>query len=503
MPVREPQGAGMSETEIHSKYDVHLHCSALAEDALVVVRMSGHEEISRPFAFELVVRPLGEPLVFDDFEEIMGGTATISFGPQREHPIHGVVRGIDLMPTRDIAHLEYKIQVVPRLADTRLTRGSWIYQEKKPDEIIKAALSEILPEGARFADGDDFEFQLEGQYLPREYVVQYEESILDFVSRQAEHWGIFYVFDHSGETEKIVFGDTNNAFRALEGFDTIQFNPQTNVTDPAETLIEIGSGQRVVQHQVFLRDYNYRIPSVPLVTPPKQVDEKGIGDTHVTGDHFTTPDEGAMLAEIRSQELFSAKRFMRAVSRVRGLRAGHRFALAGGVPEQLGLAREYVVVAVDHEGGALEDGVSYRNTLLLMPIEMVFRPQRITPQPRIYGVMHAKIDSEAADDGVNVPVDEWGRYKVVMPFDVAGKTGGKSSCWIRICTSAGGGGWGVAQGLHNGVEVAIFHVDGDPDRPIIAGSVANFEQPAVVRRENANQCVMSSRNGIVMQFDDA
>ena len=27
-----------------------------------------------------------------------------------------------------------------------------------------------------------------------------------------------------------------------------------------------------------------------------------------------------------------------------------------------------------------------------------------------------------ADDGASAPVDEWGRYKVVMPFDVAGET---------------------------------------------------------------------------------
>ncbi|CAG0999048.1 hypothetical protein ARNL5_03929 [Anaerolineae bacterium] len=51
--------------------------------------------------------------------------------------------------------------------------------------------------------------------------------------------------------------------------------------------------------------------------------------------------------------------------------------------------------------------------------------------------------------------------------------------------------------------MVIGHIDGDPDRPVIAGSVMNFEQPAVVTRENANQSVVSSRQGIVMKFSDA
>ncbi|MBZ0120486.1 MAG: phage baseplate assembly protein V, partial [Sandaracinaceae bacterium] len=154
-------------------------------------------------------------------------------------------------------------------------------------------------------------------------------------------------------------------------------------------------------------------------------------------------------------------------------------------------------------GGGGADTMPYRNHLTLLPAEVAFRPARTTPKPRIHGLMHAKVDSEASDDGIRVPVDEWGRYKVVMPFDVAGKKGGKSSCWMRLATSAGGSGWGFAQGLHVDTEVVIGHIDGDPDRPVIAGSVMNFEQPAVVTRENANQSVVSSRQGIVMKFSDA
>lgn len=485
-----------------AKYNVHLECSALEPDALVVSRMTGFEELSRPFAFDLFVEPTGGVLILDDFEEIMNGTATISFGPDREHPIHGVVRNIEILPTTDAEQVTYRFRLVPRFLDTRLTRGSWIYQESTTEQIIEKALTEILPEGARLTRGEQFDFELDGSYNPREYVVQYEESIFDFVSRQAEHWGIFYFFDHLGEQEKLVFADANGKFPQLEGFESIAFDALVGGVDHQESIVEISAVQRKVPHQVSLRDYSYRTPAVPLATALSEVDAAGIGDVHVSGDHFWTMAEGNGLAQVRGQEMFGHKLRMRAASRVRGLRAGHHFSLVGATPELLGLAREYIVVSVEHrfEGG--QGHGAYRNQLVLLPYEAAFRPDRITPKPRIYGVTHAKIDAEAADDGISAPVDPYGRYKVVMPWDVAGATGGQATCWIRLATAASGGSWGFAQQIHTGQEVAIFHVDGDPDRPIIAGSLSNFENPSVVTSQNANTSMFSSRGGSRFRMTD-
>jgi type VI secretion system secreted protein VgrG len=488
----------------HAAFVMNLTCSGLQPDQLFVASARGREEISTPFEFRVVVRPRDDvPLVFEDFEAIMSGTATLSFGPNQEHPIHGVIRSVELMPIGD-GPAAYQLRFVPRFVDAQLTRGSWIHQEKTPREIITAAFA--LGGDSALREEDDFEFQLQGSYNPREYVVQYEESVFDFISRQAQHWGIFYFFDHLAESDRLVFGDMNTAFPQLEGFEEIGFEPRIGTTI-TESVRAIGARQVVVPAHVSLRDYNYRMPSVQLVTASTPVDGDGTGDVHVTGDHFWTPDEGAMLAGLRSQELFSRKLRMYAKTSVRGLRAGHRFMLTGAEPEMYGLAREYLVVSVVHHyrSGAEANAqtLPYSNEIELLPHEVAYRPPRVTPKPRIHGVMHAKIDAEADDDEVNVPCDEWGRYKVVMPFDVAGTTGGKATCWIRMATSAGGSGYGFAQGLHVNTEVVIFHIDGDPDRPVIAGAVSNFEQPAEVRQENANQLTMASRQGIRMIFHDA
>lgn len=490
-------------TQGHSGFDLSFVCSGLEEDQLIVASVRGREEISRPFEFRVRVWVKDDvPLVFEDFDSIMQGTATLSFGPEREHPIHGVVRAIQLRPIGD-GPPAYEMRFVPRLTDTLLTRGSWIYQDKTPQQIITDAFAH--GGDAALREGDDFDFSLQGQYLPREYVVQYEESLFNFISRQAEHWGIYYYFDHLGDTDRIIFGDMNSGFPMLEGFEEVPFDPRLGTTI-TESVRSIGTRQRMVEKQISLRDYNYRIPSVQLVTALSEVDGGGIGDVHETGDHFWTPDEGNVIAMVRGQELFARKRRMQAKTTVRGLRAGHRFTLTGAEPELYGLAREYLVVSVDHSYHASnsdDDSIPYSNEVELLPFEVVYRPARLTHKPRIYGVMHAKIDSEADDDEVNVPVDQFGRYKVVLPFDVDGTTGGKATCWMRLATSAGGAGYGFAQGLHVGTEVVVYHIDGDPDRPVIAGAVGNFEQPAEVRKENANQLTFASRQGIRLTFHDA
>ena len=488
-------------------FTINLELSAL-DDAtqLTVVGMRGREELSRPFWFDVMVRlTQGPPLTFEEFEEVMAGTAALTMGPEQDYPVRGVIRRIEMVECRDTDHVEYLFHLVPRLVDTKLTRGSWIYQELPVDDMIRRALTEILPEGERLEEDSDFELALDGGYTPQEYVVQYEESVFDFVSRQAEHYGIFYYFDHLGEKERVVFADSNGAFPQLEGFDEIAINPRY-AADLDESIRHVSAVQQMVEKNVYLREYNYRTPSVTLHTEPAPVDENGLGDVHITGEHYWTPDEGTGLAGIRGQEMFGHKLRMHAQGSVRGLRAGHRFTLVGSTAEFLGMAREYVVVAVDHglaEPEAPGGQRMYQNRLELLPYEAAFRPARITPKPRIYGMMHATVDAEAEDDGVSCPVDEWGRYKVVMPFDVLGETGGQASCWIRQASPATGPSWGFASQVHTGQEVVIFHVDGDPDRPVIAGAVPNFENPATVTKQNPNNQTFSSRGGSGFRIQDA
>jgi type VI secretion system secreted protein VgrG len=61
-------------------------------------------------------------------------------------------------------------------------------------------------------------------------------------------------------------------------------------------------------------------------------------------------------------------------------------------------------------------------------------------------------------------------------WDREGKKDENSSCWIRVGAVWAGKQWGVIHIPEVGDEVVVAFEEGDPDRPIIVGSVYNAER---------------------------
>ena len=147
-------------------------------------------------------------------------------------------------------------------------------------------------------------------------------------------------------------------------------------------------------------------------------------------------------------------------------------------------------------------GVKYANSFQCIPASQPFRPERRTAWPSIKGVMHARVDAEG--DGKYAELDAFGRYKLVFPFDehAAEAKPGKASRWVRLAQPYAGPGGGMHFPLLKGTEVLVTHIDGDPDRPIIAGAVPNAELPGPTSADNPSQNTIRTATGNVLQFDD-
>ena len=66
--------------------------------------------------------------------------------------------------------------------------------------------------------------------------------------------------------------------------------------------------------------------------------------------------------------------------------------------------------------------------------------------------------------------------KVEFRWDREGRKDSDSSCWVRVATLWAGKGWGTVSIPRIGQEVIVDFLEGDPDRPIIVGSVYNDEE---------------------------
>jgi type VI secretion system secreted protein VgrG len=71
-----------------------------------------------------------------------------------------------------------------------------------------------------------------------------------------------------------------------------------------------------------------------------------------------------------------------------------------------------------------------------------------------------------------------GQIKVQFHWDRAGAFDDRSSCWIRTMQPWGGAGWGVQFIPRVGMEVVVVFEGGDPDKPMVLGSLYNGTHPS-------------------------
>jgi hypothetical protein len=134
-----------------------------------------------------------------------------------------------------------------------------------------------------------------------------------------------------------------------------------------------------------------------------------------------------------------------------------------------------------------------------IPKSVPFRPERITPRPRVPGLVNAVVDG--AIKGPYAELDEWGRYHLRFMFDRSGRTDLTATHPVRMMQPHAGANYGMHFPLRPGTEVLVGFVDGDPDRPLIVGTSPNPETVSPVLSVNQTQNVLrtGSNNEVVME----
>src|SRR5205807_1970189 len=119
------------------------------------------------------------------------------------------------------------------------------------------------------------------------------------------------------------------------------------------------------------------------------------------------------------------------------------------------------------------DDFQYSNTFTCIPLALPFRPTRSSPRPVVQGTQTAVVVGPA---GQEIFTDKFGRVKVQFHWDRDGKNDIDSSCWVRVGQLWAGKRWGASFWPRIGQEVIVDFLEGDPDQPIIIGSVYNADQ---------------------------
>ena len=469
--------------------DVRLESEELACDDIQVHKLTGTEAISRPFWFDLRIVSL-DPAGLDA-EEVVGKAVSIVFFRHEAEirRIHAMVSEISECLDAQVEFKTYDLRLVPRLHRLSLIETQEIFLDLTVPKIIEEKLLQV------HLTHEDFELRLTGTYPEREFVVQYKESDLAFISRLAEHLGVSFIFDHESGVDRIVFVDQQESFPKGE---PALLRPRGDQRD----VFRLDLKTRVIPAMYVCQDYNYRTPAVELSSRFEL--PKGFAGAVVEhGGHFKTPAEGDALAKVRAEERQVDYRVYTGQSDLPHFAAGHRIPLEG--PH----AAELLLVEVHHEASraVLTHGGEgterhYKNTFRAIPAEHTFRPARTTPRPQIHGLVTGVIEHgiELGPERFAV-LDSWGRYTVRFLFDTA-EHGSKQSRQIRMLQPHAGTNYGMRFPLKPGTEVLIGFVDGDPDRPLIVGATYRPDTPSPVTSANNTINKLKTESGVIIEIHD-
>jgi type VI secretion system secreted protein VgrG len=460
-----------------------------------VAGLSGHEAISHLFHFELEL--LAENGTDIPFESLLGQSITIGLNlPDEEsRPINGICIGVS-QGAQDDTFTSYTMEIVPKLWLLTKRAQSRIFQHISVPDILRQVLA-----------GLDVSFELQGTFQPRDYCVQYRETDFNFASRLMEEEGIYYFFKHSQGSHTLVLANTPQSHPELPGDSTLIYELPSGGNWLTDRVMTWEKRQNLRSGKYTLWDHCFELPhkhlevtktiqgSVAVGSVTHQLQVGGNGNLEIydyPGEYAQRFDgvnkgggdqpadiqnifsDNQRTTGIRMQEEASPGVVLRATSSYRHLVSGYKFTL----DRHFNADGSYVLTAVEHSAKVsnLRSGggeFHYANSFTALPAGLAFRPTRTAPKPFVQGTQTAVV---VGPPGQEIFTDKYGRVKVQFHWDRQGQRNADSSCWVRVAQPWAGKRWGASFWPRIGHEVIVAFQEGDPDQPIIVGSVYNADQ---------------------------
>jgi type VI secretion system secreted protein VgrG len=476
-----------------------IHFAEIDDDVFGVLSFEGEEEISALFEYRIVLVS-ADPQI--DSSKILNKIATFTLirSDQSTREIHGIISQFQQFGhSKD--HVFYTVVLVPRLWKSCLIFQNEVYQNIEIKDLIK----EILEKSE--LSGSDFKIDLKNKYPKSEFIVQYRETDFNFLNRRLEHFGIYYYFNQSGDKDVVCFTDDNSKLPDVDLPQDIGYNENQDPFGDVESILELSSSEKIVTGKVQLKDYNYLFPEKQLMAESK-INSDLPGTYYDYGDNFENEKDAEFLAKVRNQEFIAQSKIFNGKTNCRLFSPGYRFKMDKHYRQDWN--NEYIITKIFHQGSQKGQFVIsqklqgteilYESRFEAIPFEVDFRPSRRTPVPKISGIMSAKLESGAGDEYAFL--DDHGRYRAKMLFDLSDRTNGEASLPIRLTQSYSGSGYGIHFPNHKDTELLWACVDGNVDRPIGLGTIPNPSQASPVVAKNKSHNIIRTAAGNEILIDD-
>jgi type VI secretion system secreted protein VgrG len=472
----------------------------LGPDILLIRKLKFREDISHLFDMRVeMAADLKDEVKFD---QMIGQSVTVEMrlldGSMRY--FNGIVNRFT-QGARDEKFLHFRARVVPKLWLLSKKIQSRIFQHLTVPDILNQVLT-----------GFPVSYEISGTYYQRDFCVQYRESDFAFASRLMEEEGIYYFFKHSDGNHQMVVTDIPNKHPTVPGPSSAIYEEKSGEVRADMRVTGWRKTQNLRSGQCTLWDHCFELPGNHLEAKEETIASVQVGKvTHklnLANDALEIYDFPGLYAQRFDgidpsggdrpsdiQHIFEDRirtvRLRMEQEEVLGIRidgrsdcghftAGHKFNLE----RHFDADGSYLLTGIEHSASdesyrsdtSDSAGFRYSNRFHAIPEALRYRPQRVTPKPVIAGMQTATVVGPAGEE---IFVDKYGRVKVQFHWDRDGQKDANSSCWLRVSQVWAGKQWGAFFWPRIGHEVVVIFEQGDPDQPLVTGSVYNAENMPV------------------------
>lgn len=473
--------------------------------SLPVLSFEGVEGLSGPFNFQFEV--LADQTLSVPGSIGQQGLATVAGRDGRSRHIAGVVTEAGEQGLHHDGRRRLRVRLESRLA---LLRHQHDQRMILNQSVVDLSRELLLHHGFTLPQ---LRFLLTRSYPVRPTTLQAGESDLVFLQRLLAGAGIFFWSDVEEETEVVRFSDHNSHCPVLD-LPPVRYTPRAGM-DPSLGSFGAQSGiqrlevrQRMVASEFQVCDRSEQQPGLAIAGAACANAPSGAARSAQV--HFgigaIDPDQVRSQAQLLAERAAVESFHLTASGDITAFAPSRVFSLDASLLCAT-LSGDYLITRLYHrgsqkagEGGAGED-LTYSNEATLIRRETPFRPAQ-PPRPQLPVTMTARVESS----GPYAQLDEQGRYRLRPHFDRDEKSHGEASIPIRRLSPFGGPPGEQPTGMHlpllDGAEVLLSCLNGDPDRPMIVGTLPNPYKASPVTSENAHQNRLRTAGDNELCLDD-
>ncbi len=443
---------------------------------LRVVAFSGSEGLNQLFHFSL-------ELVSDEpdleFDKLVGEPCVLEIATESgPRYVNGIVRLFERLHEGS-SKTHYAAEIVPRHWLLSRRSGCRIFQQHNcPDMTVPGIVRKVLLDAG--IPESQLRLATHGQYEPRDFVVQYRESDLDFITRLLEDEGAYFYFEHSEGSHVLVIADSPSAHVPTSSNATYPFRTVSGLVQEREYVFRVQNRREIQTGRVSLDDFNFAKPPMDAdMIGTRAADAFTALEFHDYPGGYLEKPRGQQVAQLRLEEFQCAREVITMTCNARSMTSGYTFELLEHPAQRLN--RKYLITHVQHRGRQPQSGeeevlpgdeTGYAAQIRLIPDTVQYRAPRVTPRPHVRGTQTAIVVGPAGEE---IYTDEFGRVKIQFHWDREGCYDERSSCWVRVSQGWAGGEYGSVFLPRVGHEVIVDFLEGDPDKPIVVGRVHNAD----------------------------